>query len=537
MMNRILRLQIACACALIFGCGAVWAETVLQASDGWPQWRGPNRDGVAPASPKLLDSWPKGGPKQLWKSAPIPAQREGGCGSVVVSDGKAFVFVQTKRQSTKKFVLTTSALIELGWLEDDELAKKVEEARLSPIRRKGTAAWDAFIKEFNAKLTPEQEKKYASAIRNRLTAPMDNSLSAGALNKLAPIRDKEFNTLEALLEPTVGTHPHNNDAMITKQKLMETCFVYTDAVICLDAASGREIWKKEFPGVIPPPSRYYYLASSTPTISGGKCYVAGSGGTYCLSVKDGATVWKAETKFTDSSPLVANGAAYVCLPDGITAFNAENGQVLWTQPAAKNDCSSAILWTSGGRTCLICGAERKLFCLDPGKGTVIWETYFGQDVQSTPLISGDVLVVQGHYSVLSAFKLTAQKPEKIWSDLKLGDRGSSPLIYQDHVYHPFAESDSPMACLDLKTGVRSWTQAGDNHCSSPTLADGKIVLSLCDHYHYFLVLVRATAEKYEELGRIPIPEKQETFASPAIADGRLYVRLCDGIVCYDLRAE
>jgi outer membrane protein assembly factor BamB len=33
----------------------------------WPQWRGPNRDGVS-AETGLLDSWPEGGPRLVWKT-------------------------------------------------------------------------------------------------------------------------------------------------------------------------------------------------------------------------------------------------------------------------------------------------------------------------------------------------------------------------------------------------------------------------------------------------------------------------------------
>jgi len=33
----------------------------------WPQWRGPRRDGTS-AETGLLDSWPAGGPKQVWKT-------------------------------------------------------------------------------------------------------------------------------------------------------------------------------------------------------------------------------------------------------------------------------------------------------------------------------------------------------------------------------------------------------------------------------------------------------------------------------------
>src|SRR5579864_7545997 len=40
-------------------CATGWAAD-------WPQWRGPNRDGIS-AEAGLLESWPKGGPRLLWK--------------------------------------------------------------------------------------------------------------------------------------------------------------------------------------------------------------------------------------------------------------------------------------------------------------------------------------------------------------------------------------------------------------------------------------------------------------------------------------
>ena len=33
----------------------------------WPQWRGPHRDGIS-AETGLLDSWPAGGPRLVWKT-------------------------------------------------------------------------------------------------------------------------------------------------------------------------------------------------------------------------------------------------------------------------------------------------------------------------------------------------------------------------------------------------------------------------------------------------------------------------------------
>jgi outer membrane protein assembly factor BamB len=50
----------------------------------WPQWRGPNRDGVSPEPSRLLD-WPAGGPRVLWKQ---PIGR--GFSSFAVSHGRLY---------------------------------------------------------------------------------------------------------------------------------------------------------------------------------------------------------------------------------------------------------------------------------------------------------------------------------------------------------------------------------------------------------------------------------------------------------------
>ncbi|MCF7975148.1 MAG: PQQ-binding-like beta-propeller repeat protein, partial [Phycisphaerae bacterium] len=60
-------------------------------SQDWPQWRGLNRDGVAAHCPPL--SWPPTGPELIWKSESIPANLEGGFGSVAIAHGRVYVFV------------------------------------------------------------------------------------------------------------------------------------------------------------------------------------------------------------------------------------------------------------------------------------------------------------------------------------------------------------------------------------------------------------------------------------------------------------
>src|SRR5688572_25809539 len=55
------------------------------ASVGWPQWRGPNRDGVSTET-GLLRAWPAAGPTLAWKASGLGS----GFSSVSVVNGRVF---------------------------------------------------------------------------------------------------------------------------------------------------------------------------------------------------------------------------------------------------------------------------------------------------------------------------------------------------------------------------------------------------------------------------------------------------------------
>lgn len=66
----------------------------LQAAD-WPQYLGPNRDGVYPGE-ALTRAWPSDGPKVLWRKRNIGA----GLGGIVLAKGRAILFHEVKRYDT-----------------------------------------------------------------------------------------------------------------------------------------------------------------------------------------------------------------------------------------------------------------------------------------------------------------------------------------------------------------------------------------------------------------------------------------------------
>jgi outer membrane protein assembly factor BamB len=69
-------------------------QSAVQAAD-WPQWRGPNRDGIC-SETGLLSEWPEGGPKLLWEIAGLGI----GYSSMAIVDGKLYTMGDLTPQSS-----------------------------------------------------------------------------------------------------------------------------------------------------------------------------------------------------------------------------------------------------------------------------------------------------------------------------------------------------------------------------------------------------------------------------------------------------
>jgi len=526
----------------------------LGAAD-WPQWRGPNRNGAATGGPRLLDAWAAAGARLLWRSQPIPGLPDGGpvgegmavggCGSVAVSGGKAFFYAHCKFVKDK-VSLTTAALTELGWVEGmtEDLAKKVDAAYGKRLGLSG-AKLDKHIEDFLASLSSTDTQPFGKLVRDSLAQNWEDRYSWKLLVRLAQMRDKEFPSVEEWNRRSPGEilHPHGEHAGEIRSLLNAKGFAYTDVMVCLDAATGKELWRKGFPGNPIPGYTFAFNASSTPTVAEDRCYVQGSSGLYCLASGDGAVLWQAVSRFSNSSPLVTDGAAYVCSLDGLRAYRAADGQVLWTQPEVTNHSSSPVGWVSAGRRYILCDSHRRhgrnseLVCVEPDTGRVLWRVpSTGGESFSTPALSGDIVVNFGKGRLI-AYRLTPQKAEKIWeSKLAFDERGGSAAIYQDHVYTVGGGyANSGAHCHDLRTGELKWQQKyAHTEGSSAIVADGK-VFAFRHERPQTCVMFRATPEKYEELGRIPgAPNPLNGLSSPAVAGGRLYLRLKNAVACYDL---
>ncbi len=87
--------------ALIILCASI--EIAAQAGGNWPQWRGPNRDGISKET-GLLKQWPENGPPLAWKATGAG----GGYSSFAVANGRLVTMgLKGNRESVIAFDVAT----------------------------------------------------------------------------------------------------------------------------------------------------------------------------------------------------------------------------------------------------------------------------------------------------------------------------------------------------------------------------------------------------------------------------------------------
>jgi len=517
--------------ALMVVVGGLFLGGMVFSAD-WPGWRGPQRNGVVPESPPLLDVFPEGGAKKLWESEELHAAGNQSYGCVTVADGCAYLYLNWGFNVPKDDrVLTMGNLNGHGYAPDTpaDLLKAVEEARVSDARKnlKTGKEIDPWVNEWlKANMKPEQ-KKFQGVAQARLRAG-PAALPLDLLAKLATIADKVFPNQEAFDQWFKDNGIDDATMKQATKGVVKTKPAARDFVACLDAATGKTLWKVEVDA-----KKQAFSASSTPAVAGGRLYVLTSAGVvYCLDAKTGKEVWKKQPfeKPADShcSVLLVDGVVVVNAASAL-GLDAQTGEVLWQDKKLAATCPSPALWKTGDKTCVIVQG-RQLTCLEPKTGKVMW-TVPGVG-SSTPAVSGDFLAYTAGKKLI-AYKLSADKAEKLW-EIPFGDEYTSPLIYKDHVYALGAIDRNSRqgrgVCVELATGKIVWETPLDAYsCSSPLVADDKLIALGGGQ----VLLIKASPDKYTLLGKAAL-HKGDIWTSPSLADGKLFLRVGTRVACFDL---
>jgi outer membrane protein assembly factor BamB len=323
-----------------------------------------------------------------------------------------------------------------------------------------------------------------------------------------------------------------------------------EAVVCLSADTGAEIWSHEEPG------RFWDSLSSagpraTPTFADGRIYAQGATGTLlCLNAASGRKVWSRNIltdsggKLPDwgiaSSPLVTHGVVVVSSAGqggkSLLAYRADTGDLAWTANAGLNSYSSPHLARLAGRQQVLFINDKGLLSLDPPTGKTLWEYAApGQpprSLQPLPVSDTQLLVPLGMEAPTDLLEVSpagnAFTVTKRWTSRNLKPSFNDFVLHDGHIY---GFDGSIFTCVELKTGNRKWKKGRYGTGQVLLLADQPVLVVLSDQGQ--VVLVAANPNAFEELGQFQAIEGK-TWNHPALAHGRLYVRNAEEMACYEL---
>jgi outer membrane protein assembly factor BamB len=365
---------------------------------------------------------------------------------------------------------------------------------------------------------------------------------------------------------------------------------------CLNAETGEELWRHEFPTEYDDLYNYNNGPRCSPVIDGDRVYAYGvDGRLVCCRVEDGKPLWQRDVNqefgvvqnfFGIGSTPVVEGDLLIAMvggspPEsqrvapgqldrvepngsGIVAFDKRTGEVRYKLADELASYASLKLAMINGRRWCFAFCRGGLVAFDPRTGKLDFH-YPWRDPQlesvnaSMPVVVGDEVLISECYGVGSSLlKIAPGKPDKyevVWKDDRrqrnkhLQCHWNTPVFFQGHLYGCSGRHENAtLRCLEWQTGKVLWDVPGMARTSLLAI-DGHF---LCLGEFGQLWLLRCTPEKPEQLAAIDYADPKigqkllgearpvlsaPCWAAPLVSHGLLYLRGKDRLICLELVKE
>lgn len=327
-----------------------------------------------------------------------------------------------------------------------------------------------------------------------------------------------------------------------------------ERVLCLDEATGRVVWKHEYP--VTYTIAYPAGPRCTPTVHGDRVYTLGAeGDLFCLDTATGRVVWARDLKKDyatkaalwgwASHPLV-DGERLVCVVGTAVAhaaaFDLATGREVWRTGKAPEQgyVPPSIIEAAGVRQ-LVLAKPDGVYAVEPETGKILWETPYDADNGSiimTPVRVGEHLYIGGYQGKNLLLKLRGDAPgvEVVWRNRP--KQGISAVNVQpfvaDGLVYGFHESGE-LRAMRVPEGDFAW-RGGGPLGGRPQGSGTAFITRHGDRYFLFtetgdLVIARLTPAGYEEVSRTHLIEptnvafgRPVVWCPPAYANKSIVVR-------------
>ena len=304
---------------------------------------------------------------------------------------------------------------------------------------------------------------------------------------------------------------------------------------------------------------------STPTIHGGRVYALGAtGNLLCLDGVTGKVVWQdnilrrygvplekdlqAVAWGRACSPLIVDNLVVVAVggpKDGIqhslAAFNKESGELVWEAGHRQVSYASPTVAVVAGRRQILSVNEDNVTGHDPETGQVLWTIPWPgssfQDAsasQAIPLGDKRIFLSKGYNGGAAVWQIVDDgsnklTPQEVWADPTLLKTKFTNVTI--HAGHAYGLSDGILECVDLETGKRKWKRGRYGHGQILRVGDSILVQAESGD----VVLVAASPDGHEELGKLPSAIEGQTWNNLCLTGEYLLVRNAEEAACYRIK--
>lgn len=324
-----------------------------------------------------------------------------------------------------------------------------------------------------------------------------------------------------------------------------------EVVRAFDRQAGKPLWETRWEGSMQVP---FFAAShgswmrATPAYDGQRLYVAGMRDVLvCVDAGTGKEIWKVDfvgkLKSTlpafgfVSSPLLVGPHVYVQAGGAFTKLDKLTGEIVWQ--TLKDDGGMYGSAFSSPALATVCGVEQllvqtrdKLAGVAPADGQVLWSqevpAFRGMNIL-TPTLFDDCLFTSSYGG--KTLMLRVEKSDsgfavrEAWNHRAQGYM-STPVVIDGHAYLHLR--NQRFTCIDLKTGEERWTTKPYGQYWS-MIAQGNRILALDERGD--LLLIQANPAEFQLIDSRHISDSP-TWAHLAFGGDSLYVRELNALAAY-----
>jgi len=348
---------------------------------------------------------------------------------------------------------------------------------------------------------------------------------------------------------TVGTGDAS-PVLVGKKLYLHTRQGGDEVILCLDASTGKELWKASYPSATSTgPSTSHPGPRSTPAVANGKIVTYGVTGILsCLDAATGKVVWRKEnptnavpTFFTGMSPLIVDGVciAHVGTKDNgeVLALDLNTGNEKWKWSGDGPAYASPSLMVIDGQKHIIVQTEKNLLALNFADGKLLWQVpaipaqRFYNCV--SPYIDGNRIYFTGQGTGTKAIEVTKQgnnfSTRELWSTAEIGAKWNTPVLINGFLYG-FTDQRR-IYSLNASNGQTAWIDAATNSDFATIVDCGSVIIGFPSTG--FLIVMKPDPKAYTEVAKYKLAETP-VYAFPVVAGNLVYVKDAETLMLYKI---